>query len=313
MQPTLGAPHGIEWIVTVSHWVKAMVQRGPNAAMYPAAYAVLSALVLAMAAYDASAQSKPNQIYIEYVTPKNSAHRAIYEQMKQAEVLEFVQQALNSIRLPRAILFSLKGCDGVVNAWYDGKGVTVCYEYIDEILKNTPSRKMPLGITKLDVLAGPLLDVFMHEAAHAIFEILEVPIFGREEDAADQFSAYVMLNFDRDRARRLILGTAYQYTMDIQFSTDAQQSQVLALKKFSNDHGVPAQRFYNVLCVAYGADPKLFADVVDQNYLPKDRADVCEDEFEQVSFAFNKLIQPHLGEHLTKRLSKMRSKLKEPQ
>jgi hypothetical protein len=233
--------------------------------------------------------------------------------MKQAEVLEFVQQALNSIRLPRSLLFRLTDCDGVVNAWYDGEGVTVCYEYINEILKNTPSKKMPLGITKLDVVAGPLLDVFMHEAAHAIFDVLEVPIFGREEDAADQFSAYVMLQFDKERARRLILGTAYQYTTDIKFSSDAQHPQVLALKKFSDEHGIPAQRFYNVLCVAYGADPKLFADVVEQDYLPKDRAEGCADEYDQISFAFNKLIQPHLGDHLTKRLSKMRSKLKEPQ
>jgi len=281
--------------------------------MYSAARAILTALVLAMTVNGVIAQSKRNQIRIEYVLPKDPAHRPIYEQMKQAEVLEFVQQALSSIRLPRPLRFSLMGCDGVVNAWYDGEAVTVCYEYIDEILKNTPSKKMPLGITKLDVLAGPLLDVFMHEAGHAVFDILEVPIFGREEDAADQFSAYLMLQFDKERARRLILGTAYYYTMDIQLSPDAQRSQVLALKKFSDEHGIPAQRFYNVLCIAYGADPKLFADVVEQQYLPKDRAEGCEDEYYQVTFAFKKLIEPHVGEQFTKRLSKMRSKLKEPQ
>lgn len=280
-----------------------------KAARYLAACAVL----MAVAPNGAVAQPKPNQIRIEYVQPTNPAHRPIYEQMKQAEVLEFVQKALNPIRLPRTLMLSLKGCDGVVNAWYDGEAVTVCYEYIDEILKNTPSKKMPLGITKLDTLAGPLLDVFMHEAGHAVFDILDVPIFGREEDAADQFSAYVMLQFDKERARKLILGTAYQYTTDIQFSADTQRPQVLALKKFSDEHGIPAQRFYNVLCMAYGADPKLFADVVEENYLPKDRAEACHDEYEQVTFAFKKLIEPHLSEGFTRRLSKMRSKLKVPQ
>jgi hypothetical protein len=247
------------------------------------------------------------------VPPTNPAHRPIYEQMKQAEVLEFVQKALNSIRLPRELLFVLKGCDGVENAWYDGEAVTVCYEYVAGILKHVPSKKMPLGITKLDTIAGPLLDVFMHEAGHAIFDMLEVPLFGREEDAADQFSAYVMLQFDKQRARELILGAAYQYTADIQSSSDAQQSQTLALKNFSDEHGIPAQRFYNILCVAYGADPKLFADVVEQKYLPKERAEGCEDEYQQVVFAFKKLIEPHLGEPLTKRLYKTRAKLKGPQ
>jgi hypothetical protein len=52
----------------------------------------------------------------------------------------------------------------------------------------------------------------------------------------------------------------------------------MAITKFSNVHGTPAQRFFNVLCIAYGADQKLFADVVEKKYLPEDRADGCVDE-----------------------------------
>jgi len=42
--------------------------------------------------------------------------------------------------------------------------------------------------------------------------------------------------------------------------------------KFANVHGTPAQRFYNVLCIAYGVDQALFADVVsfDPAYLNDD-------------------------------------------
>ena len=51
---------------------------------------------------------------------------------------------------------------------------------------------------------------------------------------------------------------------------------------FADEHGLPAQRFYNVLCMAYGADPKLFADLVEKEYLPKERAEGCDGEYEQV-------------------------------
>ena len=47
-----------------------------------------------------------------------------------------------------------------------------------------------------------------------MFDLLKVPIFGREEDAADTFSAYIMLHFPKEDAHRLILGSAYQYKMD---------------------------------------------------------------------------------------------------
>ena len=50
----------------------------------------------------------------------------------------------------------------------------------------------------------------------------------------------------------------------------------VAMKKFSDEHGIPAQRFYNVLCMAYGADPNLFADIVEKGYLPRDRSEVAK-------------------------------------
>ena len=284
----------------------------PNfvAQMRMAAFILVAVIFPALAIWSSSnlAQSADTKIPIEYVPPKNPGHQSTYEQMKQEQVLEYVQKVLDSLRLPRTLPVKLMGCDGVANAWYDGESVTVCYEYIEEVQKNEPNKPLPLGITKMDTLAGPLLDVFMHESGHAVFDILSIPIWGREEDAADYFSTYVMLQYDKQRARELILGSAYQYTIEMH------QPQVsMALKDFSDEHGTPAQRFYNVLCIAYGADPKLFADVVEQGYLPKDRADGCDDEYHQVSYAFKTTVQPHLDRGFAKQLSKMRSKLKTPQ
>ena len=61
---------------------------------------------------------------------------------------------------------------------------------------------------------GPTLEVFLHEVGHAVFDYLSVPILGREEDAADQFAAYVLLQFAESDARRLIYGVAYSYKID---------------------------------------------------------------------------------------------------
>jgi hypothetical protein len=47
---------------------------------------------------------------------------------------------------------------------------------------------------------------------------------------------------------------------------------------------------YNVLCIAYGADKQLFGDIVEKGYLPKED---CKDEYQQVAYAYEKLIGPH--------------------
>jgi Putative metallopeptidase len=84
---------------------------------------------------------------------------------------------------------------------------------------------------------------------------------------------------------------------------DLQVQQVTtATTKFSNVHGTPAQRFYNVLCIAYGVDKKLFVDVVEKKYLPEDRADGCEEEYEQAAFAFRTLIKPHIDKTQAKKV-----------
>ena len=250
-----------------------------------------------------TAKTKTNNVRIQYEEPSDPAYRSIYDRSKELRVLEYVQELLLPIRFPRPLTLKLKSCDGVVNAWYDGDDVTVCYEFVSEILKNAPEHDAPAGITRQDTIAGSLLDVFLHEAGHAVFDMLSVPLFGREEDAADQFSAYIMLQYDKTRARRLILGSAYQYKVDMP-GTEV----TVAMKKFSDEHGIPAQRFYNVLCMAYGADQNLFADIVEKGYLPRDRSEGCKDEYHQISFAFKTLITPNIDRARAKRALKQRFK-----
>jgi hypothetical protein len=60
------------------------------------------------------------------------------------------------------------------------------------------------------------------------------------------------------------------------------------------------QRFYNLLCIGYGAAPQLFSDLVNKGYLPKNRADSCRVEYAEVNFAFHHVIAPHLDPELAK-------------
>jgi hypothetical protein len=248
---------------------------------------VLLALLLIFPA--AFAASKANRISIRYVTPKNPAHQEIYTDLKQRGALEKLQLFLSPVRLPETIRISLAGCDGEADAFYEDAEITICYEYIDELMKNMPQEKTPSGIAPMDTVIGPVFEVSLHEFAHAMFDLLELPVFGREEDAADQLAAYILLGFGESEARRLIAGTAYAYHMD-----ESKVDPCRSMEDYANEHGTPAQRFFNVLCIAYGADTKLFAEIVSGGYLPKARAEYCEEEYEQVQDAFDLLVLPHI-------------------
>jgi hypothetical protein len=141
---------------------------------------------------------------------------------------------------------------------YNDELITVCYELLAAILKIAAAQDLPLGVSRADTIIGPVLDVFLHETGHAVFSMLQMPVLGRQEDVADQFSAYIMLWLSKDETRRMILGSAYHRAMQMP-GPEATPSR----DTFSDEHSTPAQRAYNVLCIAYGADKKLFADIVD--------------------------------------------------
>jgi hypothetical protein len=255
----------------------------------------LSLLVIPVKLAIADAQSK--RISVEYEPPKNPAHQRLYEMLKEHRVLEKLQEIFSPFQLPIELTFKTVGCDGVSNAWYSRPTVTICYEYLAEIQRDMPKETSPAGITPADAVLGQFFYAVAHEAGHAMFDLLSVPVFGYQEDAADQFAGYIILQFGKTDARRLILGAAHSYKKYVQNPTVT-----APLTAFSDEHGPPAQRFYNLLCLAYGADPVLFADVVEKDYLPKERARSCRRQFGELNYAFHQLILPHLDRQLAKQV-----------
>jgi Putative metallopeptidase len=245
-----------------------------------------------------TAQAAPapaGRVSVSYVPPKNPAHQLIYQQLQELRFLENLQEFLSPVRLPRMLSVKVEGCDDDANAWYENNEIIVCYEYVDQLWKTMPAETTAAGVAPVDALVGPLFDTCLHEFAHAIFDMLRVPVFGREEDAADQVSAYIMLHLGKAEARRLIGGVAYAYKTEVDAATAP-----LGMTQFADVHGTPAQRYYDVLCIAYGADAQLFGDFVEKGYLPKERAEDCKDEYRQVAYAYEQLIDPYIDANLAK-------------
>jgi len=254
--------------------------------------------LLVITTQTAAAAPESYGIEIRYEKPENTAHTSIYNDMKENRVLERMKEFLSPFRLVIPVEIVVAGCDGDPEAEYGDGEILICYEFVEELIKNMPDQTTPGGVEPVDTVVGPFFDTVLHEFAHAIFDMYFTPMFGREEDAADQLAAYLYLQLGEEEVRRLIIGTAYNYLIVETQADDSAQTAEEFIEDSAETHSLPAQRAYNLLCMAYGANPKLFADLVSKEYLPDDRAEFCVEEYEQVQQAYRDLIAPHVDPDL---------------
>jgi Putative metallopeptidase len=224
------------------------------------------ALIVSAAAPAVADEAQTNRIRIDYVAPKNPNYQSLVDSLKANHALEKMQEMFGAFRLANDLNLRTMEC-GMSNAWYQRPTVTICYEYLDDIRKGIPKETTAQGITQTDAVLGQFIYVVAHEMGHAMFDFLNVPLFGRAEDAADQFATYIMLAYGKQDARRLIGGAAYGYREYVR-----NPKVTVRLEAFSEAHGAPMQRFYNLLCMAHGADQETFGDLVKNGYLPQARA-----------------------------------------
>jgi hypothetical protein len=257
------------------------------------------------AGYAQSAPTLDNrQVEIAYVQPSNAAHRPIHDRLKQRKVLEELKQFLAPLRFPadRKLMVKLATCgENTIGSYYESGVITICYEHIERIRKLAPSGTTPEGWKAEDAIVGPFVEVLFNGVALAAFDLLDVPIWGRELDAADNLGAYIMWQFGKDVARRTLTGVAHFH--------QAQAIEREAMKKehFADPYGTDWQRFYSFLCIAYGGaiasgEQDTFKDLVQKSLLPKFRRDRCYGEFQQVEHAFQQHILPHVDQQLMRQV-----------
>src|SRR5262249_52715921 len=118
-------------------------------------------------------RERTDRVRIEYVPPKNDDQKVVHDKLKERGALEMVQKLFSPFRLPVDLTVRTVGCDGFVNAWYEreeaGPAVTICYEYVANIMKHAPMQTTPDGVTRMDALVGQFLFVIAHEIGHALF------------------------------------------------------------------------------------------------------------------------------------------------
>ncbi|WP_312891662.1 MULTISPECIES: DUF4344 domain-containing metallopeptidase [Methylobacterium] len=236
-------------------------------------------------------------IRVVYDRPGRPESLAIYHEVRKRRVLEGLREIAAGMRLPRSLTLRFSACRGEADAWYEptNRTVTVCYGYVREVEDRLPwdavrAREMGPGRRRgmrHDAVFGLIAQAFLHETGHALFDLLDVPVLGREEDAADQFAALVLLELPPAQARHVVDGITHLFRS---LAADEPAQAVL----LADDHSLALQRLYNLLCLAYGADRRAFGYLVASGALPRPRAEFCEAEYDLALSSLHALFGRHL-------------------
>jgi hypothetical protein len=213
----------------------------------------------------------------------------VRDMLQRHKVLEKAQLFLSPLRLPHAITIRGAEC-GAPSLPYDAdKGIiTICYEAIagiQDLAKGSTSDADKLAT----FVAGGVIEETLHRVALAILQIYDIPVWGKEEDAADRLGAFMMMQFDEHAATTAILGAGNLFIV---------MTSSIGKVNYASEISPPAQRFYNFLCIAFGADPIDFSGLVDKGYLPKFRAAKCSREYDTIRKAFDLRVMPHVDPDL---------------
>jgi hypothetical protein len=141
----------------------------------------------------------------------------------------------------------------------------------------------------VEFVTGNVLFVLAHETAHALVSVFEIPVIGREEDAADALATIVALKMGNSFADRVVVNAARGW-----FLSDQRDKKEGTPTIFYDEHGMDVQRAYHIVCLGVGGAPEKFMGLAKEVKLPKERQNTCRFDFSNASWSWEEVLKPHM-------------------
>jgi hypothetical protein len=230
------------------------------------------------------------RIKVIYGETNNPFSAALMEGYQQSRFFEGITELITAqFKLPRNVRVILQDC-GVANAFYSSKehAIVMCNELTNQAYQLSKQK----GYGDEAALKSAVLSTvffFYHEAGHMLVHELDLPVVGKEEDLADQFAAYFLLSndpsADKSLSGQILLSAAKVF---------ARQSTRPKKGDFIDEHALNQQRYYNLVCMVYGASPEKYSGLVAKLNYPESRLNGCRQESESMFRNWERLLKPYL-------------------
>ncbi len=236
-----------------------------------------------------------NQARLIYDMPANKLEAGIEKEIRQSGEMEDVVAFINDLfrlPMPKPLDFKLGGKEGPL---YDDKSneILIPYTFIQEVRSRFRAADYSeTGVSVEEATMDALTHTLFHELAHALIYIYKLPVLGKEEDAADGLASVLLIEFFEDGAEMAISAA------DL-FDLESDDIESFEAEDFLDEHSLDLQRFYTTLCHVYGSDPAKYAYLRKETGFSEDRADLCIDEYENISRSWLFLLKPYMQQNKT--------------
>jgi Putative metallopeptidase len=133
---------------------------------------------------------------------------------------------------------------------------------------------------------------FYHEMGHALIDVLDAPVLGLEEDAADMLSVLLIDRYwEPDWAEEKARAAADFWAESAPSWAEEDPGEVVTWDTHSPDE----RRYFTFVCLFYGGNPearKAFATDMD---LPEDRKETCPSEFDLMAQSWDQFLDQVAG------------------
>jgi hypothetical protein len=126
---------------------------------------------------------------------------------------------------------------------------------------------------QLDLLFNVTEFVLYHEVGHALVDMLDIPVLGKEEDAVDGFAAVVAATMELEA---VALGAADIFDMGLELAEED-----IAEEEFWDAHSLDEQRMFTIFCLIHGSNPQEYSQLLQDVGMPAEKSNECQYNYQE--------------------------------
>jgi Putative metallopeptidase len=230
---------------------------------------------------------QPTKVPVAFQRPRTRQDQLGAFLMKAGKTSLVVNSFAQGFDLPPGLKVDLvNGLGG--GPFYNPKSNSITFQYgFAALIYNTIRQAHPDWTDFQIGKAGGAVNSFIlaHEFTHALIANFDLPVLGREEDAADALAGLILLR--AQGGNQLLLDTADFWA---QFS---QRQATPTLSAYADTHSLDLQRAFSMACDVAGSSKKGFITVARLGLLPRSRLQGCLAEYQQQVDSFEQVLEPH--------------------
>lgn len=209
--------------------------------------------------------------------------------LKEGGIANLAQILGTTFEIPKHITVeAVNGLDG--GPHYDPSNDTITFQYgfaaliFETLRQNNPDwSSHKLGFATGSVIAF----ILEHEFTHALINVYNLPVLGKEEDAADTLATLLLLK--APNGDKLALGAA-------EFWADFSGRQnPPAIADYADAHSLDLQRAYSIICDIAGSNQQRYDEINQTGILPDGDIKSCPAQYQQDVKSFTQVLQPHVN------------------